>query len=260
MVDAAALIGALLALALLVAVALAGAALRRRRRPAPLGRPGAPRRGSMRRATLAQSLGLALLTLALLAPLALPAAPVAAQAAVTVTATGDPGQYEVVATGFDDEDVSTWLTGPSQQVQASDSHSTDSSGDVDFRLHIPRHFEPGRWAITVHGLDSGEEAVGYFEVEAREADLTLDVSPASGPPGTTFAFSGSGFEGGETVSYWLTGPDGATHEGGEADAIGGGGVVTFSYTIGAETQGGTWTMSAYGQSSYHRAAATFTVD
>jgi hypothetical protein len=211
----------------------------------------------MRRTIVSGLLALALLGNALLLP---PAATVGAQA-VSATATGDPAVVEVLATGFEDnETVSTWLTGPSQQVQASASHETDGGGDVSFRLRIPRHFEPGRWAITVHGLDSGAEAVGSFEVAARGPDLALGVSPASGPPGTTFAFSGAGFEGGETVSYWLTGPGGATYEGGEADAIGGDGAVSFSYTVGAGTQGGAWAMSAYGQASDRLAVTTFTVD
>jgi hypothetical protein len=203
-----------------------------------------------------------LLALALVGgtPLLPPAAPVAAQAAVAVSAAGDAGQYEVLATGFgDNEEVSTWLTGPSQQVQASDGHETDGGGDVSFRLRIPRHFEPGRWAITVHGLDSGAEAIGYFEAAPRGPDLALIVAPASGPPGTTFAFEATGFDDGETVSYWLTGPDGATFVGGDADAAGDG-AVRFTYTIGAGTQGGTWAMSAYGQASDRLAVATFAVE
>jgi hypothetical protein len=189
-----------------------------------------------------------------------PAVPVGAAAAVSVTATDDPAVVVVLATGFrDDEEVSTWLTGPSQQVQAGNYRGTNGSGDVRFRLAIPRHFEPGRWAITVHGLDSDREAVGYFEAQALGPDEALAVDPAGGPAGTTFRFSGDGFEAGELVSYWTTGPDGATHDGGVVDA-GSGGVVRFNYTVGAEAQPGTWTMSAYGQFSDRLAVAAFIVE
>jgi hypothetical protein len=61
------------------------------------------------------------------------------------------------------------------------------------------------------------------------------------------------------VSYWLTGPDGATSEGGVVDASGDG-AVRFSYAIGARTQGGTWAMSAYGQASDRLAVTTFAVE
>ena len=94
---------------------------------------------------------------------------------------------------------------------------------------------------------------------ARGPDLTLAVSPASGPAGTTFAFSATGFDADETVSYWLTGPDGATYEGGDAVADGDG-AVSFSHTVGgAAARPGAWAMSAYGQSSDRLAVATFTI-
>lgn len=183
-----------------------------------------------------------------------------AQAAdATVVATTTPGVYEFLGTGFKgNEVISTWLTGPSQQVQAGDYQKADGDGRVGFQMRIPRHFQPGRWAITMHGLDSGDEAIATFDVPVRGPDLTLTVSPASGPIGTAFAFAAAGFGANESVSYWLTGPDGKAYEGGIIQA-GSDGAASFTYTIGAGTQSGKWTMSVYGWDSDHLGEATFTV-
>jgi hypothetical protein len=209
----------------------------------------------MRRALISLLAILAMLGTMLLA---LPAAPVGA-AAVTATITPTPGIVEFTATGFRaDENLSTWLTGPRQQVQAAAGQKANGRGEAVFQLRIPRHFEPGRWAITVYGLRSDDQAIGFFEVGARGPDLALAVNPASGPAGTTFIFSGSGFEQGEKVGYWLTGPDGVAYEGGVVVA-GAGGSVSFSYTIGLGTRGGRWVMSAYGLHSDRLAEGVFTV-
>jgi hypothetical protein len=194
-----------------------------------------------------------------LALLSVPVAPVAAQATLSASPSSTPGTIDFLATGFgDNETLTAWVTGPSQQVQAVDAHSTDGDGNASFSMRMPRHFEAGRWALTVHGLESDEEAVAYFDVTARGPDISLTASPASGPVGTSFTFSGSGFEGEEIVSYWLTGPNGMAYEGGDV-VVSDNGSVSFSYTIGAGSQGGMWQMSAYGQSSDRLGVATFTV-
>jgi hypothetical protein len=80
---------------------------------------------------------------------------VSAEPRVAVTLTATSGVYRFDARGFrKEEDVSTWLTGPNEQVMATSIHTTDDRGRVDFRQRMPRHFQPGRWAITVHGLSS----------------------------------------------------------------------------------------------------------
>jgi hypothetical protein len=125
-------------------------------------------------------------------------------------------------------------------------------------MRMPRHFQPGRWAVTVHGLESDREAIGSFDVPLLGPDVGLTVSPASGPAGTTFRFTSADFDRGEIVSTWLTGPDGAVVEGERLEA-GGDGQVDFTYTAPMGVQPGTWTMSAYGWVSNHFGVATFTV-
>jgi hypothetical protein len=209
----------------------------------------------MQRSMVARSAGVVvvLLTLLLISP-----PTTSAEAQVQISATMTPGVFEFRATGFrGNEAVSTWLTGPSQQVLATDYYKT-RDGQVTFQLRMPRHLEPGRWAITIHGLESDREAIGFFDVPVRGPDATLNVNQASGPPGTIFAFAGTSFQAGETVSYWLTGPDGRVYEGGYAEANSEG-RVDFSHETDEDTQLGRWLMSAYGLTSDRLGIVAFVV-
>jgi hypothetical protein len=201
----------------------------------------------------------ALALVALIGVLGLTAPALDAAAEVEIAPTETVAEFRFEARGFEgDEEVSTWLTGPHGEVMATDNYRTNGRGRVEFTMKMPRHFEPGRWAITVHGLDSNREAVGYFEVPAQGPNVPLVAEPSSGPAGTTFSFAGSGFRDGEIVSYWLTGPDGAVYQGGAATARADG-TVTFSYAVGSGTQPGEWRMSASGNTTDNLGVAVFTV-
>src|SRR5262245_3896333 len=108
-------------------------------------------------------MGCATLILALLgtsAPARMEAAAILLGAPTTTA-----GVFSFLGRDFEDnEDVATWLTGPHLQVQENRKYKATSEGDVNFTLLLPRHFEPGRWAMTVHGLTSGREAIAYFDV------------------------------------------------------------------------------------------------
>lgn len=200
--------------------------------------------------------GLAALLVTLLLGLAQPAA---AAAQVEVAPTSTPGVFAFVATGFKaNEMVSTWLTGPHLQVVPTDRHKVDHRGGIAFTLRLKRHLEPGRWAITVGGWESGREAIAYFNLPPRPPDIGLVVSPSSGPAGATFAFAAAGFEEGERVSYWLTDPDGQAIDGGWLEA-GRRGEVTFAWPTTAATKRGEWWMSAYGQRSDRLGVVSFSV-
>lgn len=191
----------------------------------------------------------------LLAPVALVAARGSAEATEGTVA----GTYIIRCREFKAREmISTWLTGPQQQVIGTDLQRADDQGNCEFTLRMPRHHPAGQWAITVHGLGSDREAVAYFQVVYRPPDGSANVSPASGPPGTTFAFAATGFSGGEDVSYWFLGPDGQNYEGGYAVAAPSG-RVDCSYATSESQLPGVWQATLYGTRSDHLATALFTV-
>jgi hypothetical protein len=201
------------------------------------------------------------LVLALLAAW-LPATAWLASAApeVGVAPTAEPGVFEFVATGYKgNEMVSVWLTGPNQEVVPTDHRKVDEKGGIGFTLRLKRHLEPGRWAVTVGGWESGREAIAYFDLLPRPLEINLGVSPSSAAAGATFAFSAIGFEEGERVSYWLTAPDGRAIDGDWLEA-GRNGRVAFDWVANDGTPRGRWMMSAYGQKSDRLGVAAFTVE
>jgi hypothetical protein len=184
----------------------------------------------------------------------------AAAADATAATTELPNVFQVTASGFESEEVvSTWLTGPSQQVQAGNQYDVERDGDLSFEVRIPRHFEAGRWAITVHGISSEAEAIAYFDNPGSGPNLELEVSQPSGPAGTTFAFTGKDFWEGENVSYWLTGPDGQAVEGGSFEVTDADGTIYFTFTVPEGSAPGEWRMNAYGGQSDNLATVTFTL-
>jgi hypothetical protein len=202
--------------------------------------------------------GLAVL-LVLAVMLALPAPPLSAAASVTGVPTVTPGTFRFLAQGFeDDEEVSTRVTGPRQQVQASGICEANGRGDVNFTIRMPRHFEPGRWAITVHGLVSDREAIGFFWMPTLGANVPLVAVPPEGPRGVVVIFRGAGFAAGEQVNYWPTGPSDVAYDGGQTTANGDG-QVEFLFLFGAESEPGRWAMSAYGMESDRLGVARFTL-
>jgi hypothetical protein len=125
----------------------------------------------------------------------------------------DAGQaLSFVGTGFTrGERVVTWITTPDQSVIGGDYAGAEgAAGRVEVSFEVPKDAIGGRWALTAYGLQSKTPVVAAFEVHGRDpasAAPTGLVAPASGPPGTQFAFAAFGYKGEETVSYWLTGPD-----------------------------------------------------
>jgi hypothetical protein len=185
----------------------------------------------------------------------------AGPALMTITPTSRLGEFKVEARGFyKDEDVSAWLTGPSQQVVGVNDYSTDARGRVKFKLFMLRHYQPGPWALTLAGLRSREEAIEYFESPDRGVNATATMSATSLNIGDTVTVNGDGFNRDERVSYWFTLPDGSAARGASDAVTDRLGNVTFSFVVARpDLEIGGWALSVYGYDSDHYAVTPFEV-
>jgi hypothetical protein len=153
-----------------------------------------------------------------------------------------------------DERVVTWATAPDQAVIGGNyTHAEGGGGAIEFAFKVPDDAIGGRWAMTAYGHDSKTPVVATFEVQGREptsAAPQAQVAPPSGPPGTNFAFAAFGYEDGEKVSYWLTGPDGQVHdaypEGAKTNSDG---RVDITWPAPADALRGTWVITIQGLES-----------
>ncbi|MCC6629215.1 MAG: hypothetical protein IT340_17640 [Chloroflexi bacterium] len=193
--------------------------------------------------------------------LAVTPAPASAAATVTVDEMSQPGWYKVRMRGFfRTENLSTWLTGPSEQVFRTNDYETGDNGRADFRLFMLRHFQPGRWAITVVGQRSGREVITFFDYAGREANATVTMSATSLRLGDTVTVTGEGFRREERVSYWFTLPDGSAARGTAEVVAERDGVVRFTRTVTRpDLEPGGWALSLYGLDSDAYGVATFEI-
>jgi hypothetical protein len=199
----------------------------------------------------ARTMGMIALLLALLA---LPSA-VLAQALTLV-----PEQPSVAAgqwiaftgAGFTKgERVVTWATAPDQAVIGGETaYAKGTGGQIKVSFHVPKDAISGRWALTAFGGTSMTPVVANFDVQGRTADTTTPqaaVAPASGPPGTKFAFAALGFKSKEKVSYWFTGPDGLIHAAFPAKVTSNkSGRVDLTWVAPADAPRGVWVITIQG--------------
>jgi hypothetical protein len=193
--------------------------------------------------------------------LASPPLALASPARVAVTPTSRLGEFKVDVRGFfKDETLSTWLTGPSQQVFRTNDYQTTNRGRVDFRLFMLRHFQPGPWAITVVGQRSGHEVIARFENPDRGRNASVAMSETSLRLGDTVRVTGAGFGRNERVSYWYTLPDGSAARGGAEIESRSDGTVEFTVTVSRpDLEEGGWALSVYGFNSDNYGVATFEI-
>ena len=86
------------------------------------------------------------------------------------------------------------------------------------------------------------------------------VTPACGPQGTTFAFTGQGFTPGETVVVWITWPDNTVHTASfERTADGTGQVAGVTFQTQADSPAGLWALTMAGLTSHAQAIGYFRV-
>ncbi|GAB4203791.1 MAG: hypothetical protein OHK0022_28340 [Roseiflexaceae bacterium] len=94
------------------------------------------------------------------------------------------------------------------------------------------------------------------------APAALRVTPATGPTGQIFSVAGEGFLPGETVSLWLTAPDGAVRaiqRQLDADDKGSISAAGLRFATDGSFRAGRWRITAQGVSSGRAAIAAFTI-
>ncbi len=171
------------------------------------------------------------------------------------------GTLVIRASGFrNNEAIVTWASSARGTVYATKAGSADSKGNVTIRIDVKRFWEPGYWAITVHGLRSNRRAVAPFEVKTGLPDGTLELAATTLKPGTKLMARGVGFTNRELVSAWITRPDGTTDRVPASPLRPAGGVIQLSYDVPYGAQLGVWAVTAYGNDSDLILISHFTVE
>lgn len=167
-------------------------------------------------------------------PAPLPAVPPSVNATVTPQS-GPPGtSFAFAAQGFNaGEKVGIWLTAPDQSTYGAGFQATaDDQGSIAgerIGITTDNSFADGIWSFNAQGVESKKQAIGYFRiarVENRPGDpnrlgqIAHDglprvgnamIYPVLAPAGRSFLLVAGGYNAGESISAWVTGPDGKSN-------------------------------------------------
>ena len=161
------------------------------------------------------------------------------------------------------ETLSAWTTDPTGFAYARPSLVADSAGHVSYSLDTLGYIT-GQWALTVHGLSSGLEAIAPFQLVSGQPTTIynpvpdpntgpvpqggMEASPDRGYIGQTFLFSGDGFTAHELIHIWETNPTGGTIAFQEIYADGDGKIINYAYQ-GHGPLAGIWAVTFHGMTS-----------
>lgn len=130
---------------------------------------------------------------------------------------------ELSASGFAaNETVALWLTLPDGSVIGLGNVTSDASGTFSGSLFLPGVLPVGRHYFTARGTTSGNTAITPFVLQYGNglnvpgARLAADLGRAQ--QRTILSLSGEGFTANESVSFWLTLPNGSVLDLGEVNA------------------------------------------
>lgn len=213
-------------------------------------------------------------------PTPLPPLPPGINARVTPEI-GPPGTtFLLVAGGFvPGERVGIWVTAPNQATFGAGFQATaDARGTIEgqnITFTADQNAAEGIWSFNARGVSSRREAVGYFRVSrvtpagdpnrlGRVAHDQLGrqgdgfIIPVAAPPGATFTLLARGFQAGEEVSAWITGPAGRSAPINPAQVRRDGTTAQVSVTTSGLAEG-VYTAVARGQRSGVTVAAAFSL-
>lgn len=165
--------------------------------------------------------------------------------------TGGPGtEFKFAATGYNgSEFIDWWAEGPENSFIPGTIRDIKSNSDgyLEWRWRAPDDIVAGNWRMNARGRDSMHLQVINFTI-VRDTPPppppAYGVTPASGPPGTTFKFFAEGFKGDEVVGYWLSDPDDNVVRVDLEVIASPSGVINWEWTAPADARRGEWRMIA----------------
>ncbi|HKP52608.1 MAG TPA: hypothetical protein VJ183_08140 [Chloroflexia bacterium] len=192
------------------------------------------------------------------------------------------------ATGFQPhETVALYFSAPDQAVYGVEQRfPADAAGALSIQFTSFPGFPAGIWALSMEGIDTHHKGIGYFKITAPAPTPTrtpagtpsgppppCDTSssrngeavPNNGRPGDVLQITARGFTPGETVSFWITWPDGyvtGTEHGIEGLVNPDGTIGPLEWEILDEDADypGVWGLSFQGDDSGNKAVIFFCVN
>ncbi len=172
---------------------------------------------------------------------------------------------DVVVNGFaPNEPVSIWQTLPDFTVIDRGGHGTNSRGTARVTMEMDASYPVGRHYFSVRGENSGAYVIAECDILPPpvqvDSGVTIQAMEGSGLGGQQlgyFSFKGQGYMGKETISLWLTYPDGSVIDQGLVRSDHGSWDVSIEFD---ETdQVGQYYLTGYGNTSGRTGVATFFV-
>lgn len=124
------------------------------------------------------------------------------------------GDFLLFGGGFaPGEQVSAWVTSPDGTSMPIEPARISKDGGVAEVLIPTVNLPEGVYTAVIQGRDSNVIAAAGFKLTRdfvagpgtpRPANVNGSVTPAEGPPGTTFQVRGSGMRPNELVEFWIT--------------------------------------------------------
>lgn len=167
---------------------------------------------------------------------------------------------EVNLAGFGpSESVTIWQTFPDYKVLPRGEVYTDSNGEKVFTLSMDSSLPVGQHALSAHGNISDRLAIGYFDLHGPELPAedmaSVTVTSSNNQQGSPVVFEGSGYQGAEPVSLWVTRPDGTVVDLGIKRTEYGKFSAQFIPDVSAGE--GTYYITGYGRSSERTGIGSF---
>jgi hypothetical protein len=175
---------------------------------------------------------------------------------VTPTA-GPPGTTYAFTAEFETKaKVGYWVTDPDGTVYSDiefDFTTSSKSGVYTWNWTSPGNAKPGEWKMSARQVASSVFPVIVipFVVTGTAPEPTPTnafVTPPSGPAGTAFTFTASGYDSDEMIDFWVTTPSGSSQapvdSPFQADSSG---VVRWTWQTPTNVEEGVWLVVARGR-------------